>query len=76
VRHALAGGDAEQAAEWTENCASFMIERSDVPTLLGWFSKLPAAIVNRRVRLRLAKAWVQALSYHRGARERACNGRA
>ena len=63
VRHALAGGDAEQAAEWTENCASFMIERSDVPTLLGWFSKLPAAIVNRRVRLRLAKAWVQALSY-------------
>ena len=63
VRHALAGGDAEQAADWAENCASFMIERSDVPTLLGWFSKLPAAIVNRRVRLRLAKAWVQALSY-------------
>ena len=57
------GGDAEQAADWAENCASFMIERSDVPTLLGWFSKLPAAIVNRRVRLRLAKAWVQALSY-------------
>jgi LuxR family maltose regulon positive regulatory protein len=63
VRHALAGGDAEQAAEWAENCASFMIERSDVPTLLGWFSKLPAAIANHRVRLRLAKAWVQALSY-------------
>jgi len=38
-----------------------MIERSDVPTLLGWFYKLPAAIVNRRVRLRLARAWVQAL---------------
>jgi LuxR family transcriptional regulator, maltose regulon positive regulatory protein len=64
VRHALAGGETEQAAEWAENCATFMIDRGDVPTLLGWFSKLPAALVKRSVRLRLAKAWAQTLSYH------------
>lgn len=63
VRHALAGGEIEQAAEWAENCASFMIDRSDVPTLLGWFSKLPAVLVNRSVRLKLARAWAQTLSY-------------
>ena len=64
VRHALAGGEMEQATKWAENCASFMIDRRDVSTLLGWFSKLPAALVNRSVRLRLAKVWAQMLSYN------------
>ncbi len=63
VRHALAAGDVEQAALWAENCASALIDRSDVPTLLGWFSKLPAELVAKSFRLRLAKAWGLTLSF-------------
>ena len=63
VRHALAGGEMMQAAEWAENCASTMIDRSDVPTLLRWFSKLPADLVDRSMRLTLAKAWAQTLAF-------------
>jgi LuxR family maltose regulon positive regulatory protein len=70
VRHALAGGEVEQAAEWAENCASTMIDRSDVPTLLGWFAKLPADLVNRSVRLKLAKAWAQTLLFQFGEARR------
>lgn len=64
VRHALAGGEVERAAKWAEGCASALIDRSDVQTLLGWFAKLPAELVHGSVRLRLAKAWAQTLSFH------------
>lgn len=63
VRHALAAGDNAQAALWAESCASALIDRSDVPTLLGWFSKLPADLVAKSLRLRLAKAWGLTLSF-------------
>lgn len=63
VQHALAAGQIEQAATWAEECAFALIARSDVRTLLGWFAKLPADMVRRRVRLRLAQTWALALSF-------------
>lgn len=62
VRHALAAGDLEQAAQWVENCAMEMIEREDPYTVLTWIGKLPPEVVLGRRRLRLAKAWALALA--------------
>lgn len=63
VRHAIAAGDAQQAVLWAEGCAAALIDRSDIPTLLGWFSQLPAELVQRSLRLRIAKAWGLTLSF-------------
>ncbi|CAB3794707.1 LuxR C-terminal-related transcriptional regulator [Paraburkholderia fynbosensis] len=62
VTHALAAGEFEQAAQWAEHCAMEMLERGDPCTLLGWIKKLPTDVLQRRLRLRLAKAWALALS--------------
>ncbi|WP_238812264.1 LuxR C-terminal-related transcriptional regulator [Paraburkholderia sp. SG-MS1] len=62
VTHALAAGEFEQAAQWVENCAMEMLERGDPYTLLDWIDKLPPDVLQRRLRLRLAKAWALALS--------------
>ena len=62
VRHALAAGDGQQAAEWVENCAMALVDNSDVRTVLGWIARLPPAIVAERLRLRLAQAWALSLS--------------
>jgi LuxR family maltose regulon positive regulatory protein len=56
VRHALAAGEHEQAAQWVENCVKEMFERGNPHTLLGWIGKLPPDLVMRRLRLRLLKA--------------------
>ncbi|MFL9966823.1 LuxR C-terminal-related transcriptional regulator [Paraburkholderia sediminicola] len=61
VRHALAAGEFEQAAQWAENCAMEMLERGDPYALLGWIRKLPPDVVQGRLRLHLAKAWALAL---------------
>jgi LuxR family maltose regulon positive regulatory protein len=63
VRHAIAAGDVEQAVQWAEGCAAALIDRSDIPTLLGWFSQLPADLVQRSRRLRIAMAWGLTLSF-------------
>lgn len=62
VRHALAAGDGQQAAEWVENCAMALVDTSDVRTVIGWIARLPPAIVKERLRLRLAQAWALSLS--------------
>ncbi|MEX3930120.1 LuxR C-terminal-related transcriptional regulator [Paraburkholderia sp. BR10936] len=62
IRHALAAGEMELAALWIENCATVMVNRSDVRTLSGWIAKLPPELVHERLRLRLTKAWALALS--------------
>ncbi|MBN3804640.1 AAA family ATPase [Paraburkholderia sp. Ac-20336] len=62
VRHALAAGDLDLAAQWVENCASDMIERGDPYTLLGWINRLPPDVVLGRLSLRLAKVWGLAFS--------------
>ncbi|MBN3804032.1 AAA family ATPase [Paraburkholderia sp. Ac-20336] len=61
VRHALAAGEFEQAAQLVENGAMEMLERGESRTLLEWVAKLPPDVVLTR-RLRLAKAWALAFS--------------
>lgn len=70
VRHAIAAGDVKQAVRWAEGCAFALIDRSDVATLLGWFAKLPSELVQRSIRLRLAKAWSLTLSFNISQAER------
>jgi LuxR family maltose regulon positive regulatory protein len=71
VRHALAAGELEQAAQWVENCAMEMLERGESHALLGWIGKLPPEVIVGRLRLRLLKAWALACSFQtaRAARE-------
>lgn len=64
VRHALAAGDAQQAATWVEHCAMALIDRSDVSMLLSLIGKLPRHLVESRVRLRLANALALAFLMH------------
>ncbi len=62
VKHALAAGDMDQAAEWVEQMAMVLVDHSDVGTILGWLARLPDELVEARLRLRLAKAWALGLS--------------
>ncbi|PQV54314.1 LuxR family maltose regulon positive regulatory protein [Paraburkholderia sp. BL21I4N1] len=62
VRHALAAGELEQAAQWVENCATEMLERGELNMLLGWIGKLPPDVIQGRLRLRLTKAWALVFS--------------
>ncbi|PQV50648.1 LuxR C-terminal-related transcriptional regulator [Paraburkholderia sp. BL21I4N1] len=62
VRHALAAGELELAAQWVEHCAMEMLERGDPHTLLAWIGRLPPEVLQGRLRLRLAKAWALGLS--------------
>ncbi|KWK13942.1 LuxR C-terminal-related transcriptional regulator [Burkholderia stagnalis] len=64
VRHALAAGDAQQAATWVEHCAMALIDRSDVSMLLSLIGKLPPDLVESRLRLRLANALALAFLMH------------
>jgi LuxR family maltose regulon positive regulatory protein len=61
VRHALAAGELEQAAQWVENCAMEMLEHDEPNMVLGWIGKLPPDVIQGRLRLHLAKAWALAL---------------
>ncbi|WP_322067305.1 LuxR C-terminal-related transcriptional regulator [Burkholderia ubonensis] len=64
VRHALAAGDAQQAATWVEHCAMALIDHSDVSMLLSLIGKLPRPLVESRLRLRLANALALAFLMH------------
>jgi LuxR family maltose regulon positive regulatory protein len=56
VKHALAEGNLENAAQWVENCAMAMVEHGEAHTLLGWIAKLPPALIQRHLRIRTARA--------------------
>ena len=58
VKHALAAGDDERAADLVERVARSMLRRSELTTLLGWLGALPEGVVRSRPRLCLFHAWV------------------
>ena len=60
VRHAIAAGDKEQAANWMANCAMELVRQGDLLTLLGWQRLFP--IVQWPSKLKLAVAWGMALA--------------
>jgi LuxR family maltose regulon positive regulatory protein len=56
VRHAMASGDHEQAADLVERVIGEMWFRGEVLTLLGWLEALPEGAKRRRPRLLLEHA--------------------
>ena len=58
IQHAIAAGDAEQAASWIKNCAMTLVRKGDLLTLLGWQRLFPMA---RAIELKLAVAWGMSL---------------
>ena len=57
VDHALAAGDQLRAVELVESDGSYLLEQSQMATLIGLIGKLPAATVQSHPRLQLALAW-------------------
>ncbi len=62
VQYAIWAGDTEQAVSWIENCAMALVKRGDMLTLLSWQRLLPAALMRRQIKVRLAIAWGLALA--------------
>ena len=57
VDHALAAGDQQRAVQIVENDGSYLLEQSQMATLIGLVGKLPAGTVQSHPRLQLALAW-------------------
>jgi ATP/maltotriose-dependent transcriptional regulator MalT len=62
VKHAIAAGDADQAATWIENCAMALVKTGDLLTLLSWHRLFPATLMRPQINVRLAIAWGMALA--------------
>ena len=63
VDHALAAGDQQRAVQLVENDGSYLLEQSQMATLIGLVAKLPAATVQSHPRLQLALAWANIMLY-------------
>ena len=57
IRHALAAGDADWAARLIERHFDALLEGAEGATVDRWIAALPAGLVSRRPRLRLAQAF-------------------
>ncbi len=62
VQYAIWAGDTVQAVSWIENCAMTLVKRGDMLTLLSWQRLLPAELMRRQIKVRLAIAWGLALA--------------
>lgn len=69
VRHALAAGAPEDAAQWVEAAAGPMLTRGEWGTLLAWFARLPEPVIQARPALALFHAWGLALTGQAAAAE-------
>lgn len=70
ARHALAAGNREVAYGLAEQCLYDAAMQGQVGMVLDWVELLPEAELDRRPRLRLAAAWVLALSERHSEAER------
>ena len=71
VDHALAAGDQQRAVEIVELDGTYLLEHSQMATLLGLVGKLPPRIVASRPRLQLATAWADILLHRAGPAKQA-----
>lgn len=62
IQHALAGADWPRAARLILQTSAGMLPRGEIATLLNWYSKLPAEILQGEARLALNYGWVLILS--------------
>lgn len=66
IRHALAAGDALQAAEMIESVAEATLGRSEVLTFLDWVEQLPRELLAERPELSVYTGWAQLLGGYPG----------
>lgn len=57
IAHALSAQDWEQAGELVERSTDAMLRRGDLVTLLGWYRRLPEALLRSRPAWCLGYAW-------------------
>jgi len=57
IMHALSAQDWEQAGELVERSTDAMLRRGDLVTLLGWYRRLPEALLRSRPAWCLGYAW-------------------
>ena len=57
VRHALAAGDFERAADLIEQIAQVILSQGKLFTLQGWLQTLPDEIIQSRLRLAVYQVW-------------------
>ncbi len=57
IDHALASGDLDAAAQYVEHSVPAMLNRMDRPLLERVLGRLPAALIEKRPALLLARAW-------------------
>lgn len=57
VRHALQGGDTEQAIDWLAQCCMALVRSGDLLTLLGWRRQFPPELLKTQTPVQLAIAW-------------------
>ncbi|MBJ8341074.1 protein kinase [Antrihabitans sp. YC3-6] len=57
VDHALAAGDQLRAVEIVEQDGTYLLEHSQMASLIGLVEKLPETVVDTHARLQLALAW-------------------
>ncbi|MEV6218081.1 protein kinase [Nocardia sp. NPDC051833] len=58
VEHALAAGAPERAADFVEEGAGYLLERSRMMMLQGILAKLPAGVCRTRPRIQLFGVWI------------------
>ena len=63
VRHALAAGDHQQAADWVEQCAMSLVESSNMALLMEWVESLYDTSLTKRLPLLISEAWALALLF-------------
>lgn len=66
VDHALSAGDEHRAVALVEDNQTYLLEHSQMSTLLGLMAKLPAQSVNGSAYLQLATAWANMLLHRFG----------
>ena len=62
IEHALSAGDFQVAARMVESNAASLLRNGNIPTLLGWFNKLPREIIKEHPRLSMDHAWALLLA--------------
>jgi LuxR family maltose regulon positive regulatory protein len=67
IQHALAGGDAQQAALLVGQHRHALLNREEWRTLDRWLARLPESLVQQQPTLLLAKAWVLQFQFRMAA---------
>jgi len=65
VEHAFRVADGNKVFELIEHHALSMLYQGEVPTVMGWFDRLPEALMQTSPMMFVSKAWALALMHYR-----------